>query len=185
MNRLKYFMIPLVSCMLLLTVGCEDDPPIENPEELITTVNFTLTNSSGGDIILSFSDPDGDGGMNPVIAGGSLSPNTSYSASIELLNESVTPAEDITAEVLLEAEEHQVFYLTDSLNVSFSYTDSDIDLNPIGISTMVMTGDSSSGNITVILRHEPDKFATGVSDGDISNAGGETDIEVSFPVTIQ
>jgi hypothetical protein len=31
----------------------------------------------------------------------------------------------------------------------------------------------------------PDKYAAGVSEGDISNAGGETDIEVSFQVIIE
>ena len=38
-----------------------------------------------------------------------------------------------------------------------------------------------SASMTVILRHEPDKAGAGVSDGDITNAGGETDIEVTFP----
>ena len=36
------------------------------------------------------------------------------------------------------------------------------------------------GQFTVTLRHEPDKSAQGVSAGDITNAGGETDIEVSL-----
>jgi len=39
--------------------------------------------------------------------------------------------------------------------------------------------------VTITLRHEPAKDATGVSDGDITNAGGETDISVNFPVEIQ
>ena len=47
------------------------------------------------------------------------------------------------------------------------------------------TGDAASGNITIILRHEPVKDAEGVSDGDITNAGGETDISVTFPVVVQ
>ena len=41
-----------------------------------------------------------------------------------------------------------------------------------------------NGTITVILRHEPDKDASGVSNGDITNAGGETDIEVVFNVEV-
>ena len=36
------------------------------------------------------------------------------------------------------------------------------------------TGEPSEGLVTIILRHLPDKFASGVSDGDISNAGGES-----------
>ena len=38
---------------------------------------------------------------------------------------------------------------------------------------------------TITLRHEPAKTATGVSGGDITNAGGETDIEVVFDVTVE
>jgi hypothetical protein len=39
--------------------------------------------------------------------------------------------------------------------------------------------------VVVTLRHEPDKGAAGVSGGDITNAGGDTDIEVTFPVVIE
>ena len=62
---------------------------------------------------------------------------------------------------------------------------SDADGNPIGLATTVTTGAASTGEFTVILRHEPMKDAQGVKDGDITNAGGETDIEVNFPVEIQ
>ena len=31
----------------------------------------------------------------------------------------------------------------------------------------------------------PDKFANGVKQGNIANAGGETDIEITFDVEIQ
>ncbi|MEZ7887763.1 MAG: type 1 periplasmic binding fold superfamily protein, partial [Flavobacteriales bacterium] len=57
--------------------------------------------------------------------------------------------------------------------------------NPIGLSTVLTTGEMGSGTITVTLRHEPNKDAAGVSSGDIANAGGETDIEVTFNVEIQ
>jgi hypothetical protein len=39
--------------------------------------------------------------------------------------------------------------------------------------------------IRVTLIHEPMKSAAGVSSGDITNAGGETDIEVGLPVVVQ
>jgi hypothetical protein len=44
---------------------------------------------------------------------------------------------------------------------------------------------SSEGSLTIILRHEPDKSAPGVSEGDIANAGGETDIQLNFELIIQ
>ena len=69
--------------------------------------------------------------------------------------------------------------------MNYMYEDEDGDGNPIGLETTMITGDPSTGTLTVILRHEPDKNADGVSDGDITNAGGETDIEVDFPVVIK
>ena len=53
----------------------------------------------------------------------------------------------------------------------------------MGLTFDMTTGSMSnpSASMTVILRHEADKAGAGVSDSDITNAGGETDIEVTFP----
>ena len=49
---------------------------------------------------------------------GSFSENTQYQGAVRFLNETETPAEEITDEVLEEADEHQVFYTTsDGLNI--------------------------------------------------------------------
>jgi hypothetical protein len=37
---------------------------------------------------------------------------------------------------------------------------------------------ATTGNIVVILRHEPIKNAEGVASGDITNAGGATDAQI-------
>ena len=55
----------------------------------------------------------------------------------------------------------------------------------VGLYFDLVSGQESSGTITFTLRHEPNKNAAGVSDGDISNADGETDIEATFDVSIQ
>ncbi len=191
-NRIN---VTLLRVMILLTAiffaSCSDDddsnPVIPNEEELITTLTYTLTPVGGGTVVeLSFQDLDGDGGNNPVITGGTLTANTTYNASIVLLNETENPAENITEEVRREDEEHQFFFaVSDGLNLTVDYSDADENGNPLGLATTITTGDASTGNLTVTLRHEPDKSANGVSNGDITNAGGETDIEVQFNVTIQ
>jgi hypothetical protein len=66
-----------------------------------------------------------------------------------------------------------------------AYGDVDGNGKPLGLQTTVVTGDVSTGTLTITLRHEPDKSAAGVSGGDLTNAGGETDIEVTFDVTVQ
>lgn len=184
MNK-NIFYVSLVSVLLFSSCSPED-PVIPNEEEVITTLNYTLTPEGGGtDIVLSFQDLDGDGGDAPTITGGNLAANTTYTGSLVLLNEIENPAEDITEEIKEEDEEHQFFFSSTLTGLSIAYNDEDADKNPVGLATTVVTTDVGTGNLTVTLRHEPNKTATGVSDGDIVNAGGETDIEVAFPVTVQ
>ncbi|MGB1206105.1 MAG: hypothetical protein ACPG5B_10685 [Chitinophagales bacterium] len=175
-------------CFILLNTACDkDDPEIPNEEEVITTLRFTLSPTAGGaDVVLQFQDTDGDGGNEPVIQNGTLAKNTSYIGQVEFLNETdADDVEDITEEVAEEADEHQVFYTPSSLNLTVNYTDEDTNANPVGIATSVETGDASNGTLTVVLRHEPNKDAANVASGDITNAGGETDIEVSFNIVIE
>lgn len=171
---------------LVLTSCDKDDPDIPNEEELITTLNYTLTPDGGGDVItLSFQDLDGDGSGAPVVSVGTMEANQTYTGQLDLLNESESPAESITEEIREEDDEHQFFFESTVTGLSVAYTDMDDDGNPVGLSTTLTTGDAGSGNLTITLRHEPVKTATNVSSGDITNAGGETDIEVTFAVEVQ
>ena len=176
-----------ISLIVLLIASCKDeDPVIENPEELITTLNFILSPQGGGQTVtFSFQDLDGDGGNAPVITNGTLTANTSYSGTIELLNEAVNPAEDITTEVNAEDTEHQLFYQTGGLPLTINYDDQDAIGLPLGLQTTVISGAAGAGTLTITLRHEPVKSAAGVAEGQIANAGGETDVEVTFDVVIQ
>lgn len=180
-------LFPILSLLLLFT-ACEDDEPVlENEEEVITTATLTLFPVGGTDtMVLSFEDLDGDGGQAPIISGATLSANTEYTGVLSLFNASVDPPENIGIEVQEEGEEHQIFYLSEGgLEATVAYTDEDDKGRPIGLETTLTTGAASTGTLRVILRHEPSKDASGVEGGDISNAGGETDIEVDFPVTVQ
>ena len=119
----------------LLSFSCEkDDPVIPNEEELITTLNYQLMPESGGDtVVLSFKDIDGDGGNAPVIANGVLKANTTYAGTLTLLNESVSPADNITEEVEEEGDEHQFFFeASTGLNATISYDDVDVNGTPVG-----------------------------------------------------
>ena len=180
-----------MAAVAVLFSSCKDEddntPPPVNEEELITTVVLNFSPTSGGtDVEFRFTDLDGAGGNAPVIDNGVLADSSAYDVTVQFLNETESPAEDITAEVLAEAEEHQVFYLIEQgLELDFDYQDTDGDGNPVGIMTEFYTGAPGTGSLQVVLRHEPDKAAQGVAAGDIANAGGETDVEVTFEVTIQ
>ncbi|MFN8352149.1 MAG: type 1 periplasmic binding fold superfamily protein [Flavobacteriales bacterium] len=186
------YLTMLVIAATLIAAGCKkdnDDPvspaPPANEEELITTVRLTFQSAGNTETKhFSYVDLDGDGGGAPVIEADTLSADTGYTVTIQVLNESEVPAEDITAEIQAEEEAHQFFFQPSGANVTVAYADADGNGRPVGLASIWTVGAASNGTITVTLRHEPDKGAAGVSAGDITNAGGETDIEVTFPLVI-
>lgn len=172
----------------LLFISCNnDDPVVVNEEEVITTLIATLTPTGGGDTVeLKTQDLDGDGPNAPeVTVSGSLAANTVYNGTIEILNELETPAEDVTEEIEEEADEHQFFFDATNNIVVASYSDTDSNNLPVGLEYTITTTTPGSGTLTITLIHEPDKTATGVSDGDITNAGGSTDITETFDITVE
>ncbi len=187
---IKLRSLAIMASAVVMVSSCrekEPDPePIPNEEELITTLQYRLTSVGGGsDVVFTFQDLDGDGGDDPIITTGTLMANTSYTGEVILLNEQANPAEDITVEIRGEADEHQFFYASSLPGLMVSYEDADANGHPIGLQTSVTTDAPGSGTLRVTLRHQPDKSAAGVAAGDISNAGGETDIEVDFDVEIR
>lgn len=158
-----------------------------NEEELITTLILTFTDGATPANIyeLRFTDVDGEGGSAPVITGDTLPAGTTFQLAVRALDESGSTPEEITEEILLEDEEHQFFFQVTDANLQIAYADADADGLPIGLSNTATTAAASNGSLRVTLIHEPLKSAAGVSLGQIENAGGETDIEVTLPVVIQ
>ena len=181
--KLKKLSILFIIGFMSFSSCKKDDPVVPNEEELITTLNYTLTDSASivPNVTLSFIDLDGDGGTAPTITNGVLIANTTYLGSLVLLNESETPSENITTEIQEEDEEHQFFFVTNVDGVSVTYMDQDSLGNPIGLSTKLKTEATGAGNLTITLKHEPTK----PNNGTVANAGGETDIEVVFPISVQ
>lgn len=170
----------------LLFTACSDDdtPPAPvDEEEVITTLMVTLTSNTGQTITLNSQDLDGDGPNDPTISvSAPLSVATTYSGVIELLNETVSPAEPVHEEVAEESAEHQFFYTQGgNINVTTNYGDFDGNGNPLGLSFSLSTTSAGQGTMTFTLRHEPLK----PNDGTLSGAGGETDLSVTFPITIE
>lgn len=182
LNPTKSFIL-LASSLLVMSCSSDNNGPV-NEEELITTVTTTLT--GGGQVItLTSRDLDGDGPNAPTVSvSGNLAANTTYIGEVSFLNETVTPADNITVEVEAEGEEHQIFYQLPTALGTVVYTDTDVNGKPIGLNFTLTTGNAGTGNLTVILRHLPNKSAAGVATGDITNAGGATDAFVTYPLTV-
>ncbi|OED35764.1 hypothetical protein AB832_06110 [Flavobacteriaceae bacterium (ex Bugula neritina AB1)] len=200
MNTRKFF--AMFSAATLLFASCSDDddstPTPVSDEEVITTATVTLIN--GNDVVtLRFFDEDGaDGPTAPVATvSGALKASTTYNGSISILNETESPAENVNEEIEEEADEHQFFYVTDDLGITTAYTDNESDYedangnaftttNPVGLTfTLTTTDTTGDGKLRMVLRHEPSKDAEGVSDGDITNAGGNPDVDWTFDITVE
>jgi hypothetical protein len=161
-------------------------PTPPNEEELITTLILTFTDQETPTEIfeLRFTDLDGDGGNAPVITGDTSPANRAYNLTVRVLDESGATPEEITTEVAEEGAEHQFFFQPVGTTLLVSYNDADANGRPIGLTNLATTAAPGEGTLIVTLRHEPNKTAPGVITGDITNAGGETDIEVAFPVIV-
>lgn len=162
-------------------------PTPVNEEELITTLILTFTDATNPANVyeMRFTDLDGDGGDAPVLTGDTLPAAATLQLALRALDESGSTPEEITEEIRTEDEEHQFFFAVTGANLQIAYNDADADGNPVGLSNTATTTAASTGSLRVTLIHEPVKSAAGVSLGQIENAGGETDIEVEFPVVIQ
>lgn len=178
--------------LLMVSAGmmaCGDDEPANVDEEVISRVTATFTPAMGNAITAVFNDPDGDGGMAPTIDSVTLTAGATYTLTLMFENALETPAEDITAEILEEAEEHQIFFLGDAvgsvLTVAYADKESDYATNsgddlPVGIKSTVMATTAGTGTLQVVLAHQPD-LKTATSDQNT----GSVDVSIDFPVTVQ
>lgn len=186
MKTIKFLSTAIFVSALIFSCSSDDDstpePVLE--EEVITTMTITLQpfDDQISSVILQTQDLDADGPEIPVVTiSGNLLENKMYYGSIVLLNENEDPAENMTLEIEAESLEHQFFYtIENGLDAITEYNDVDPNLNPIGLDFVLTANAVSSGSITFTLRHEPTKPNTGLED-----AGGETDIEATFELSIQ
>ena len=182
MKTIKLLAVLFISALEF--TGCSDDDDHGDDhgddEEVITTLTYTLT--AGSDVVvMTYDDPDGDGSLQPTITGGTLMANTTYSGRLLLENKTESPAEDITLEIIAEGDEHEFFYATNIAGLTVSKTDVDANNNPLGLETTVTATAAGSGTLSIVLKHDltkPNNFTA-------ANADGSTDIEVTFPVTVQ
>ena len=187
-NQLFVFLLLAVNTVLFSSCKKEEHAHDHNDSELITTLRLRFTEvGTTNTTTFAWTDKDGAGGNAPTIDEVRLAPNKSYTLDITVLNESKTPSEDITAEILKEANEHQFFFEGTAINnlLNVVYADTDTNRRPLGLKNTVATRNAGNSTLKITLRHSPNKAATGVAQGQIANAGGETDIETTFNVRVQ
>lgn len=187
---MKNLGILLVWNMFVLSIvlsSCKKDPIVDpNEGELITTVKVKLTDLQQGAAAVSefvFRDLDGEGGVPPqkfdeII----LSKGRNYKCEIELLNESTTPVDQVTAEVLTEAVDHQVYFTPNpAVLVNVVYGDKDANNLPLGITSYWTAANvTATGIISITLKHKP-----GYKKLDDLVSVGDTDVSIDFKLKVQ
>jgi hypothetical protein len=177
--------------------SCEsEDPVIENDEEVITdvTLRFTELDDSGNNVGAPFdfvaSDPQGIELGSPSIETVNLTRGKTYRMEILLYNSIAD--EDITEEVQEESDEHQFYFLGTAFVGSpiLTYTYDDLNGESLGLNGQVIVAQSpgfNNANMRVVLRHDLDKSFPGADDPNFENfiqAGGETDLDITFPLVV-
>tara|TARA_B110000003_G_scaffold276187_1_gene321386 strand:+ start:523 stop:1158 length:636 start_codon:yes stop_codon:yes gene_type:complete len=185
MKTTKFF-IMAIFCLTLIT-SCNDDD--DNPEpvnelELMTNVTLTFTNNSnaGDVVIMSNVAPDGQEGAFTNSVNGEFTAGQSYSLALEITNES-DPAdiEDVlNGDVIPEGDEH-FFKYNNTLGMGMIRDASDLagaGGTSLGVSTTWTTGAAGTGNLQIILVHQPETADDSNQFG--STTGGEEDFNITF-----
>ncbi len=209
--KMKTKIMTLIAVGALVFTACKkdkkEDPAPNNPApvntaEVITTMKIYIKDSVTGLAItgspFTFKDADGDGGTaggflpNAVDSLITLNDSTAYLAEIILLDETKTPVDTISNEVVEEGQDHMFFFEQTSpsgnpysatlsgSNVKITYLDLDANNRGIGQQFKIKTNANTAGlqhPFRVTLRHQP-----GSKNGTFSP--GETDVEVRFKVKV-
>ncbi|MFK7833438.1 MAG: type 1 periplasmic binding fold superfamily protein [Winogradskyella sp.] len=184
MKTSKFF-ISALFCLTLMT-SCEDDdtPIIINEEELITDVTLTFTNiaDASDTIVLDSNAPDGQDGTSTEEITGFFTAGATYALSLEMLNGSEDPAEDIlNDDIVVEADEHFFTYAVNGIDLDMTRDSDDVEGpngSKLGLNTTWVAGAASNGNIQIVLIHEPTSVDD--SNGFGSVTGGSQDLNLTF-----
>jgi hypothetical protein len=193
MKNLKTTILAFVAILVISSCNKDDEPTKQpdpvNEEELITTVRIVFAPVGGGNTItMSYKDLDGDGpGVAENTVSGTFALNKTYNGEIFVLDETKTPADNVSAAILVEAVDHQFFYQKTGTLPSFVYTPAteaannyDSNGKPLGYKTKFVTTTAATGSLRVVLKHEGNKSAVGVANGDYTNATGASDFDIIF-----
>lgn len=201
-NKMKKASLLLLFAPLLLSNCTENKkelvaPKEENSQEIITDIILTFVNNANpkDSVVARAKDPDGFGAKPlEILDTINLAASTKYTLKLTIQNNITAESEDVTAEIIKEAHEHQFFYAftndaftspTGNGNIdiakdALNYLDLDKNKLPLGLVTEWTTSSGlKKGYFKIKLQHQPDiKGAnTGATDGD-------TDFEIEFILNV-
>jgi hypothetical protein len=181
----------------------------EHESEIISRIEITLTPEDGGQpVVFAFNDPDGDGGVSGVADTVRVRAGARYTLGLRFLNGLVQPAEDMTAEIQAEAEDHFVFIGGDVaspaaessaplLGVAYADLESQYtgivvgDDLAVGLAHQVEAKQAGTGSLRIVLRHLPELNGVAQKSADLparfarnEALPGNVDVDVTFALVV-
>lgn len=172
---LKFKMIILG---IIMSYSCsKDDPDAINQQEYISNVVLEIQAADGLNQTIDWDISEQNSqSIN-------LNANVDYNVEISFLNNSdPTDIENVTLEIIEEADEHQVFYefAEVSVNVISASDDTKDGNRGILIKSIWNASSSGSGIVRVYLIHQPSNLNATTREG----IGGFNDVAIDIPITI-
>jgi hypothetical protein len=179
--------LSLATLSVLVLGACSGDSVTApgGEQEVISRVTVSLAPATGSAVSAYIDDSDGSGPTAPSAQVGTLSvaKGATYTGTVRFENRLVTPVENITDEVVAEADEHRVFYTVSGEGVTVTTTDRDAAGRPLGVNfTMAVGASAASGSRTfrVVLCHYGDVAKPGTA----TSCTNDTDIDVNFALVV-
>jgi hypothetical protein len=188
MKKHAHLYFSAVAILIVLFSSClKENLEEENEEEVITTLQLTFDpDGVGNNIIYKFDDPDGPGGILPTQDSIILDTNKTYTVTLQLLNKTLNPPEDITEEVAAEPEAHRFYYIAGAgSNIAVANLDTDPDGIPLGISSTWTTSGAATGTMKVVLRHYPGNPPDKAMSDPVNSPKSSTDVEIDFLTAVR
>jgi len=175
LKKTYLFYLPLLTIFIY---SCsKDDPDAINEQEFISNVVISVTSPDGS---LQTIDWDlSETNMETI----NLKVNSNYNVGLSFENRSdPTDIEDITLEIIDEADEHQVFFeFADvSIDVTSASDDTKDGSRGVLIKSVWNASSTGSGLVRVYLIHQPTNFNATTREG----LGGFNDVAIDIPVSI-
>lgn len=182
----KIIFASICATVLISFASCKKDKPAPVPDEqeLITTLIIRLNDSAGFDQTFQYKITGGYNTASPTIQIDTVKipSGKRYHATLMVLNESKSPVEDITTEILEKNEEHLfVFQSSPAELLQVSNGNKDAKGLPLNQEFTLTSDKAGSGTFRITLMHQP----TNKNGSTPQSAGGETDLEAGFPVLVQ
>ena len=174
----KFSQVKILFLAIILTYSCsKEDPDGINEQEYISNVLMTIESADGTSQTVDWDLSE----MNSQTI--NLKVNTDHNVGLRFINSSdPTDVDEITLEIIDEADEHQVFFeFADvSVNVTSASNDTKVGSRGVLLNSVWNASSTGTGLVRVYLIHQPTNFNATTREG----FGGYNDVSIDIPVSI-